>query len=178
MQLEHRLPAQIQLHLHSQLNTWLRWIRQRQLEGERRIMLVLWFGAPYIRDFTVFLLLLQVLHILYIHKDGFIHLNFSIKYILIVDEMATIFATCSKTNNLRRKYLSHPNQVCYLQQRTKCCYCKHCYFSLFVLSFVNNVMDHVWADFHKIPRTQRIIGMSFYVRLAEPRIEISCLVPS
>ena len=34
MQLEHRLPALLQLHIHSQLNTWLQWIGQRQLQDE------------------------------------------------------------------------------------------------------------------------------------------------
>ena len=53
MQPEHRLSALLQLHLHSQLNTWLQWIGQRQLQGGARITLVLEFGASYIRDFTV-----------------------------------------------------------------------------------------------------------------------------
>ena len=54
MLLEHRLSALLQLHLHSRLNIWLQWIRQRQLQDEKRSIYVLWFGASYIRDFMVF----------------------------------------------------------------------------------------------------------------------------
>ena len=35
------------------LTHWLQWIRQRQLQEERRNIKVLWFGVTYIRDFTV-----------------------------------------------------------------------------------------------------------------------------
>ena len=41
------------LHLHSQLNTWLQWIKQRQLQDETRNINVLGLGAPYIRGLTV-----------------------------------------------------------------------------------------------------------------------------
>ena len=51
MQLEHRLSALLQLHLHSRLNTWLTWIGQ--LQDETRNIKVLGFGAPYIRGSTV-----------------------------------------------------------------------------------------------------------------------------
>ena len=53
MQLEHRLSALLQLHLHSQLNTWLQWIGQRQLQDETRSIYVLGLGASYIRELTV-----------------------------------------------------------------------------------------------------------------------------
>ena len=53
MKLEHRLSALLQLHLHSQLNTWFQWIGQRQLQDETRMIWGLEFGATYIRDFTV-----------------------------------------------------------------------------------------------------------------------------
>ena len=43
----------LQLYLRSQLNTWLQWIGQRQLQDETRDIYVLWLGAPYIRDLTV-----------------------------------------------------------------------------------------------------------------------------
>ena len=36
---EHRLSALLQLHLHSQLNTWLQWIGKRPLQEETRIFL-------------------------------------------------------------------------------------------------------------------------------------------
>ena len=38
---------------HAQLNTWLQWICQRQLQDETAIIYVLWFGAADMRDFTV-----------------------------------------------------------------------------------------------------------------------------
>ena len=41
------------LYLHSQLDTWLQWIGQRQLQEEARVIEVLEFGASYIKDFTV-----------------------------------------------------------------------------------------------------------------------------
>ena len=53
MQLEHRLSALLQLHLHSQLNTWLQWTWQRQLQDETRNIYVLGSGASYIRELTV-----------------------------------------------------------------------------------------------------------------------------
>ena len=58
MKLEHRLSALLQLHLHSQLNTWLQWIGQRQLQDETRNIYVLGLGASYIRELTV----LWILH--------------------------------------------------------------------------------------------------------------------
>ena len=45
--------AALQLDLHSRLNAWLYWIGQKQLQDEARIILVGWFGASYIIDFTV-----------------------------------------------------------------------------------------------------------------------------
>ena len=53
MQLEHRLSALLQLHLHSRLNNWLHWIKQRQLQDETINIQVWGFGASYIRYFTV-----------------------------------------------------------------------------------------------------------------------------
>ena len=53
MYLEHRLSALLQLHLHSQLNTWLQWIKQRQLQDETRNIYVWGLGASYIRELTV-----------------------------------------------------------------------------------------------------------------------------
>ena len=41
------------LHIRSRLNTWLQWIRQRHLQDETRNILVLGFGAAYIRGLTV-----------------------------------------------------------------------------------------------------------------------------
>ena len=52
-ELEHRLSALLQLHLHSRINTWFQWIGQRQLQDETNIILSLGFGATYIREFTV-----------------------------------------------------------------------------------------------------------------------------
>ena len=45
---------QLQLHLHSRLNTWLQWIGQRQLEDEMRNIEVLEVGVTYIRGLTVY----------------------------------------------------------------------------------------------------------------------------
>ena len=54
MQLEHRLSALSQLYLHSQLNTLLQWIGQRQLQYETGIMRFFGLDATYIRGFTVY----------------------------------------------------------------------------------------------------------------------------
>ena len=54
MELEHRLSALLQLHLHSQLNTFLQWIDQRQLQDETRNIYVWGLGVPYIRDLMVY----------------------------------------------------------------------------------------------------------------------------
>ena len=43
----------LQLHLHSQLNTWLQWIGQMQMQDKTRNIYLLGFGAPHIRGFTV-----------------------------------------------------------------------------------------------------------------------------
>ena len=53
MSLEHRLPALLQLHLHSRLNTCLQTIGQKRLQEEVRIIQVWRFGVAYIRDFMV-----------------------------------------------------------------------------------------------------------------------------
>ena len=53
MKLEHRLAALLLLHIHSQLNTWLQWVEQRQLQDETRIIWVLGFGVTYIRVLMV-----------------------------------------------------------------------------------------------------------------------------
>ena len=45
--------ALLQLHLHSQLNTWLQWIGQRQLQDKTRNIYVSGLGASYIRELTV-----------------------------------------------------------------------------------------------------------------------------
>ena len=52
--MEHHLSALLQLHLHSQLNTWLQWIGPRQLQDETRNVYGWGLGATYIRDLTVF----------------------------------------------------------------------------------------------------------------------------
>ena len=52
------------LYLHSQLNTWLQWIGQRQLQDETKILKVLGFGASYIRYFTVVSLLKIVQYVI------------------------------------------------------------------------------------------------------------------
>ena len=54
MKLEHSLAALLQLHLHSQLNIWLQWIGQRQLQDDTRNITVSEFGVPYIRALTVY----------------------------------------------------------------------------------------------------------------------------
>ena len=43
----------VHLHLHSQLNTWLQWIGQRQLQHEKRNINIWGLGASYIRELTV-----------------------------------------------------------------------------------------------------------------------------
>ena len=48
-----RLLVLLQLHLHSRLNTCLQWIEQRHLQDETRNILILGFGASYIRCLTV-----------------------------------------------------------------------------------------------------------------------------
>ena len=60
MQLEQRLSALLQIHLHYLLNTWLKRIRQRQLQDKMRNIWVLEFGATYIWDFTVHVSLIHV----------------------------------------------------------------------------------------------------------------------
>ena len=47
------MSALLKLHLHSQLNTWLQWIEQRQLQDETRNTYVRGLGAFYIREWTV-----------------------------------------------------------------------------------------------------------------------------
>ena len=54
MQLAHGLAAVPQLHLHSQLNTWLQWIGQRKLQNETRSICILGFAAAYIISLTVY----------------------------------------------------------------------------------------------------------------------------
>ena len=53
MQLEHRLSALLQLHLRYQLNTWLQYNGQRQLQDEARNIYVWGLGVSYIRELTV-----------------------------------------------------------------------------------------------------------------------------
>ena len=55
MELEHRLSALLQLHLHSRLNylASIAWANTTARRGEARDIEVWWFGASYIRDFTV-----------------------------------------------------------------------------------------------------------------------------
>ena len=43
----------LQLCLHSQLNTWLQWVGQRQQQDETRNICVLGLGVTYIRELTV-----------------------------------------------------------------------------------------------------------------------------
>ena len=52
------MPALLQLHLRSRLNTWLHWIEQRQLQDETRNIQIWGFGVPHIRDFMVILITL------------------------------------------------------------------------------------------------------------------------
>ena len=49
----HCLSALFLLHLHSQLNMWLQWIGQRQLQDKMRNVYVWGLGASYIRELTV-----------------------------------------------------------------------------------------------------------------------------
>ena len=53
IQLEYRLSALLQLHLHSPFNTWLEWIWQRQLQDETRNIYVICFGVPDTSGLTV-----------------------------------------------------------------------------------------------------------------------------
>ena len=53
MKLDHGLSALLQLHLHSRLNIWLQWLRQRQLQDETRNIQLFGFGATYIRGMMV-----------------------------------------------------------------------------------------------------------------------------
>ena len=69
MQLEHRLSALLQLRLHSRLNTCLQNITKRQLQAQTRTILVLWFGASYIKYFTV----IYINQTEYIPWDAVIH---------------------------------------------------------------------------------------------------------
>ena len=55
-----RLSALLQLYLHSQINIWLQWIGQRQLQDETRNICVLGLGASYIRELTVYILFLHI----------------------------------------------------------------------------------------------------------------------
>ena len=55
MYLEHRLLVLLRLYLYSQLNTWLQYIAQRQLQDEMWDIYVLRFGVPYIKDLMVYL---------------------------------------------------------------------------------------------------------------------------
>ena len=48
-----RLSVLLQLHLHSQLNTWLQWIGQRQQQAETRNIYIWGMDASYIRDMMV-----------------------------------------------------------------------------------------------------------------------------
>ena len=56
----------LQLHLHSELNTWLQWIQQRQLEDKKHLSFEI--GVTYIRDSIIYipfpLLILMVTHFL------------------------------------------------------------------------------------------------------------------
>ena len=51
--MELRLTALLQLHLLSQLNTWLQWIRRWKLQDEARSIQTLGFGAAYIWGMAV-----------------------------------------------------------------------------------------------------------------------------
>ena len=50
------LSVLLQLHLHSQINMWLKWIGQRQMQDEMRNIYVFLFGVAYIRGLTVFII--------------------------------------------------------------------------------------------------------------------------
>ena len=47
------MSALLQLHLYSQLNTWLQWIERKQLQEGTRNIKVLGFGATYTRGFLI-----------------------------------------------------------------------------------------------------------------------------
>ena len=47
---------------HSQLNTWLQWIGQRQLQDKSRNIWVVGFCATYIRDLTVYHYIIVIIH--------------------------------------------------------------------------------------------------------------------
>ena len=50
---QHWLSALRQLHLYSRLNLWLQWIKQTQLQAQKRFIKILGFGEPCIRYFAV-----------------------------------------------------------------------------------------------------------------------------
>ena len=70
MQLEHRLSALLQLHLHSRLNTWLQKVGQRRLQDETRIISALGFGSSYIRDFTGYMYIYIYIYIYILASKG------------------------------------------------------------------------------------------------------------
>ena len=70
---------QRQLHLNSQLNTWLQWIDQRQLQDETRNIYVWRLGVAYIRDLRV----LPIFHCSFILLWAFNSLRPSDAYIYI-----------------------------------------------------------------------------------------------
>ena len=51
------------IYLHSQLNTWLQWIGQRQHQDETRNIYVLGLGASYIRELTIILSYTQTFYL-------------------------------------------------------------------------------------------------------------------
>ena len=59
MQLEYHRSTQLQLHLHSHLNTWLHWIGQRQLQDEMRNISGFFCLFFYTRGLTVAQVLLN-----------------------------------------------------------------------------------------------------------------------
>ena len=60
MQLEHRLLALLQLHLHSRLSIWHQYIAQRQLQGETRNILFLIFDTRLILEIWRYIDLVRI----------------------------------------------------------------------------------------------------------------------
>ena len=81
MLFEHSLPALLQLHLHSRLNTWLQYNTYRQLEDKMGNISVLWFGASYIRDLTVIHSWVTGVTAEWINRE-MLKINMAIKYLI------------------------------------------------------------------------------------------------
>ena len=76
----------LQLHLHSQFNTWHQWIGQRQLQDERETLTFL-FGVPYIRGLTLYIYNLSL---------SYLCLNFSVYMLVLL--AVTVYSTNNTIN--------------------------------------------------------------------------------